>query len=133
MGWNLENPTRKVEKMAGRRTALKGRSKLTAGNPPWFSSLLIEEARYRDLQDELERCRARRSLMLFLGYRYFGASQHWLAARMKLPQGRINLLVAEGKTVALSGVGDGDLEKLVEMCFGADMVSQGWDGAGEAG
>jgi hypothetical protein len=119
--------------MPGRKTALKGRGSLKPGNPPWFSSLLIEEARYRELQDELERCRARRSLMLFLGYRYFGASQHWLAARMQTTVGNVNRLTQEGKTVALSGVGDGDLEKLVEMCFGKDMVSQGWDGAGEAG
>jgi hypothetical protein len=42
----------------------------------------------------------------------------------------VQALMAEGKTVALSGVAEGDLEKLVEMCFGPEAVGLGWDGAG---
>jgi hypothetical protein len=119
--------------MPGRRVALGARTKRGAGLPPWWSAVVVEEQRYRELQDDLERCRARRSLMVFLGYRYFGASTRWLADQLGISHVRVQALMAEGKTVALSGVAEGDLEKLVEMCFGPEAVGLGWDGAGAAG
>jgi hypothetical protein len=106
---------------------------MKAGAPPWWAAVVVEEGRYREIQDELERCRARRSLMIFLGYRYFGASTHWLGEKLGVSHVRVLKLLEEGKTVALSGVAEGDLEQLVEMIWGADMVGQGWDGAGAAG
>lgn len=123
---------RKWWSMPNRRTSLGiGRRERKEGAvPPWFVALGVEEGRYRDARDDLERIRARRSLMMFLAYRYFGASQGWLAEQMGTRVSNINRLIDEGKTVALSGVGEGDLEKLVAMCFGAGAVGLGWDGAG---
>lgn len=115
--------------MPYRKTALGTRTKRGAGAPPWWSAVMVEEQRYRELQDDMERCRARRSLMVFLGYRYFGASTRWLGQQLGVGHPRVLRLVEEGKTVALSGVAEGDLEKLVAMCFGPEAVGMGWDGA----
>lgn len=114
--------------MPARKTALGARTP-RGTLPPWWKDILVEEQRYRELQAELERCRARRSLMIFLGYRYFGASTRWLAEHLGIKHVRVQALMNEGKTVALSGVAEGDLEQLVEMCFGRDAVAMGWDGA----
>lgn len=115
--------------MPYRKTALSARGKRKVGAPPWWSAVMVEEARYRDLQDELERCRARRSLMVFLGYRYFGASTRWLGQQLGVSHVQVQRLMNDGRAVALSGVAEGDLEKLVGMCFGQEAVGLGWDGA----
>lgn len=101
--------------------------------PPWWAEVVVEEGRYRELQDEMDRCRARRSLMIFLGYRYFGVSTRWLGEKLGISHVRVQRLVEEGKTVAMSGVAEGDLEELVRMIWDESMVGLGWDGAGSAG
>ena len=115
--------------MPYRKTALGTRAKRADNLPPWWADVAAEEVRHRELQDDLERCRARRALMVFLGYRYFGASTRWLGQQLGVSHVQIQRLIADGRAVALSGVAEGDLEKLVEMCFGREAVGMGWDGA----
>lgn len=98
--------------------------------PPWMSQLMVIDQQYDDLRDDLVRVRARRALCCFLAYQYFGASQRWLAEKLKLTQPNTLRLIREGEMIAAKSKHSGDLEALVEIVYGPDMVHLGWEGAG---
>lgn len=109
----------------------KGRRVGTQATPPWGAELMVVGTQFRTMEDDLARTRARLALMCFLGARYFGASQEWIAKKIGVHQVKVHRYVGEGKQIALAA--GGDLEDLVEMIWGAEMVKLGWDGAGASG
>lgn len=120
------------------RAGMKARTKMLGGGkmdaaPPWMSQLMITDQHYEDLRSDLARERARRALLTYLAYRYFGASQRWLGEKLDMPQPHVNKLIKEGELVAAKSKHRGDLEGLVEVCYGQDMVALGWDGARRGG
>lgn len=114
---------------AGRRRVAMIRGGKMDAAPPWMAEIMIIDQQYDDARDDVARLRARRSLSVFLAYRYFGASQRWLGEKLKMKQPDVNKLIREGELVCAKAKHGDDLETMVEIVYGPRFVSMGWDGA----